>query len=185
MSVLQKRITLNCAPIVAFEVFTSDMSKWWPMDTHSISAGNNTLPASLIVERAEGGRIVEVDSNGKSHPWGHFQVYQAPFRVLIAWHVDESPDHSTYIEVVFGMETDGSTSVVLTHSGWDVFGDAADQKRSDYDNGWDVVFGKRFKSACQEAAKEPPPIFEPQNLKTKPSNRFSRLRKGSLVNVAH
>lgn len=185
MSVLQKRITLNCAPIVAFEVFTSEMSKWWPMETHSISAGNNTLPASLIVERAEGGRIVEVDSNGKSHPWGHFQVYQAPFRVLIAWHVDEPPDHSTYIEVVFGMETNGTTSVVLTHSGWDIFGDAAEQKYSEYDAGWDVVFGKRFKNACQEAAKETAPLIEAQKLKDKPANIFGRLRRDSLANAAH
>lgn len=185
MSILQKKISLDCAPIVAFEVFTSDMSKWWPMETHSISAGNKTLPASLIIERTEGGRIVEIDSNGKAHPWGHFQVYQAPFRVVIAWHVDEPADHSTYIEVVFGMETNGTTSIVLTHSGWDVFGDAAHQKRSDYDTGWDVVFGKCFKDACQEAAKRPVPVFESPNLKTKPTNRFSRLRRGALISVAH
>jgi len=185
MAVLQKRITLTCAPVVAFEVFTFDMSKWWPMDTHSVSAGNNTLPANLIVERAEGGRIVEIDSNGKAHEWGHFQVYQAPFRVLIAWHVDDTPDHSTYIEVVFGMETNGSTSVVLTHGGWDIFGDAADQKITEYDAGWDVVFAKCFKDACEVAAKDPPPVYDPKKLKAKSNRSFGRSRKSSASDTAH
>lgn len=185
MKVLQKRITLDCAPVVAFEVFSFDMAKWWPMDTHSVSAGNNTLPANLILERAEDGRIVEVDSNGKAHPWGHFQEYQAPFRVLIAWHVDDTPDHSTYIEVVFGMETNGSTTVVLTHSGWDIFGDAAEDKYSEYDAGWDVIFGKCFKDACQEAAKEPLPVHEPKKLKAKSGRGFARFRKNSLFGTAH
>lgn len=179
MSVLQKRITLNCAPIVAFEVFTSEMAKWWPMDTHSISAGNNTLPASLIVERSEDGRIVEIDSNGKAHPWGHFQDFQAPSRVLIAWHVDDTPDHSTYIEVVFGMETNGVTTVVLTHSGWDIFGDDAEQQYSKYDTDWDIVFGKCFKTACEETAKETSSVYKPQILKPKQRKSFWRLRKVS------
>ncbi len=40
-----------------------------------------------------------------THLWGHFKVCQAPFRVLIVWHVGEAPDQATYIEVLFGMET--------------------------------------------------------------------------------
>ena len=185
MSVLQKRITLNCAPLVAFEVFTYDMAKWWPMKTHSVSAGNCTLPANLIVERKEGGRIVEIDGDGNTHLWGHFQVYQAPFRVLIAWHVDDTPDHSTYIEIVFGMETNGTTTAVLTHGGFDLYGDEADQKRADYDEGWDHVFGECFMSACQEASKEPPPVFEPKKASLKMRRKVGTPWKGSLSDAVH
>lgn len=185
MPVLQKRITLKCAPVVAFDVFTFDMAKWWPMDTHSVSAGIDKLPAILIVERKEGGRIVEVDSDGNTHLWGHFQVYQAPFRVLIAWHVGEPPDRSSYIEVVFGMETNGSTSVVLTHGGLEIYGDEEEQKRIDYDAGWDIVFGSCFKTACDEAVKSPLPILKPQKNTDKSHNGSARFRKGSLIDAGH
>ncbi|MCK4862507.1 MAG: hypothetical protein KAS85_11395 [Rhodobacteraceae bacterium] len=185
MSVLQKRVTLDCAPVIAFEVFTYDMAKWWPMESHSISAGNATLPANLIVERKEDGRIIEIDSNGKAHLWGHFQIYQAPFRVLIAWHVNEPSDRSTYIEVVFGMETNGKTIAVLTHGGWDVFQDDADQKRADYDAGWDFVFGDCYKYACQQAAKDPAPIFEPKINALKSRKKSGRAANGSVLDAVH
>lgn len=185
MSVLQKRITLRCAPVIAFEVFTYDMSKWWPMETHSVSAGNNNLPANLIVERKEDGRIIEIDSEGKTHLWGHFQVYQAPFRVLIAWHVDEPANLSTYIEVVFGMETNGTTSAVLTHGGWDILGAAAEQKRADYDAGWDFVFGECFKDACEEAAKNLAPVFKPSQRSIKSRKKAGRPWKGSPADAVH
>ncbi len=58
MSVFQKRITVSCVPLVAFEVFTFDIAKWWPMETHSVSASNGTLPANLIVSGHEGDRLV-------------------------------------------------------------------------------------------------------------------------------
>ena len=185
MSVLQKRIMLDCAPVIAFEVFTYDMAKWWPMETHSISAGNATLPANLIVERKEDGRIVEIDSNGKAHLWGHFQIYQAPFRVLIAWHVNELPSRSTYIEIVFGMETNGKTIVVLTHGGWDVFGEQEEQKRADYESGWDFVFGECYKNACQEAAKGPAPVYEPKLQDIKLRKKLGRPNKGSISDAVH
>lgn len=185
MSVLQKRVTLDCAPVIAFEVFTYDMAKWWPMESHSISAGNATLPANLIVERKENGRIIEIDSNGKAHLWGHFQVYQAPFRVLIAWHVNEERSRATYIEVVFGMETNGKTIAVLTHGGWDVFNGDEEQKRADYDTGWDFVFGECYKNACQEAAKGPAPVFEPKVNTLRPREKTGRPANGSILEAGH
>lgn len=185
MSVLQKRIVLDCAPVIAFEVFTYDMANWWPMDSHSISAGSGAFPSKLIVERKENGRIFEVDGNGKAHLWGHFQIYQPPFRVLIAWHVNDTPDHATYIEVVFGMETNGKTSAVLTHGGWDVFGEDADQKRTDYDSGWDFVFGECYKNACQQAAKDPAPVFEGKTNSLKLRTKSGRPSKGSISDGLH
>ena len=113
MSVLQKKITLDCAPVVAFDVFTRQMPKWWPVDSHSVSAGSGDVPATLIVERKRDGQIVEIDKQGNSHLWGNFQAYEAPYRVNIAWHVDEPAISATNIEVVFGMETHGETAVVL------------------------------------------------------------------------
>lgn len=185
MKVLQKRITLDCAPVLAFRVFTNDMAKWWPMDTHSVSAGNNVLPAKLILECGGCGRIVEIDGNGKAHPWGHFQDFQTPFRVLIAWHVDDTPDHSTYIEVVFGMETNGVTTVVLTHSGWDIFGDDAEKEYSRYDADWDVVFVDRFKAACKEAENEKSILPEPQKTGPKQKRSLWRFRKNSPISSAN
>ena len=183
MSVLQKRIVLDCAPVVAFKVFTYDMAKWWPMDAHSISAGNGKLPANLIVERKEDGRILEIDNTGKAHLWGHFQIYQAPFRVLIAWHVNELPSKSTYIDVVFGMETNGKTVTALTHSGWDIFGDQEEQKRSDYDSGWDYVLGECYKNACQAASKEPMPVIESKVNTLKRRKKFGRPNNGSVTDT--
>jgi hypothetical protein len=154
-----------------------------------VSASNGTLPANLIVERHEGGRLVELDSQGNTYLWGHFQVYQAPFRVLIAWHVGEAPDQATYIEVVFGMETNGSTAAVLTHGGWEALGEDSELKRAQYDSGWDEVFGQSFFKACEEGAKEPAPVFEPKQQPPKAKKNTGRLwnksRKGSLADTGH
>jgi len=185
MPAVQKKITLNCAPVTAFDVFINKMSDWWPMETHSISAGANTLPANLIVERARDGRIVEVDSDGNTHLWGSFETYQAPSRVIIAWHVGEPASRSTYIEVVFGMETNGTTSVVLTHGGWEALGDDAEQKRADYDSGWDFVFGECYFNACKAAAKAVKKPKAPERPTEESKKKSGKSRFSSLSEALH
>lgn len=47
---------------------------------------------------------------------------------------------ATEVEIGFSSR-DGKTEVVLTHSGWEAYGEKADEIRGGYDKGWDTVLG--------------------------------------------
>ena len=103
----------------------------------------------------------------------------------MAWHVGEPASRSTYIEVVFGMETNGTTSVVLTHGGWEALGDDAEQRRADYDSGWDFVFGERYFNACNEAAATIKVARSPERPTETPKKKSRKSRFGSLTDALH
>jgi len=55
-----KTITVACTPEQAFRYFTADLSKWWPIATHSVVAYASEFkdkPATAIFEPRVGGRI--------------------------------------------------------------------------------------------------------------------------------
>lgn len=43
---------------------------------------------------------------------------------------------------IFETLKSGKTEVVMTHSGWETFGEKAEETRGRYDKGWDDVLGK-------------------------------------------
>lgn len=89
--------------------------------------------------RKKGGRIYEIDKDGRQREWGRVLACDAPRRIVFSW-VLEAPEKKTEVEVEFEETAPGMCRLTLTHSGWENRPDGAEW-RGKYDQGWDGVLG--------------------------------------------
>ena len=54
----------------AFEVFTQDIGRWWPLASHSISASAGKTARGVSMIPGVGGSIVEIMHDGSKATWG-------------------------------------------------------------------------------------------------------------------
>ena len=135
---ITKRISVPLPPEQAFRLFTSDMTSWWPLESHSVFQGD----ASRVEFPEQAGRpITEYASDGRSAVWGTVIEVDPPSGVRFTWHPGRGPETAQEVEVTFTADGDG-TRVELTHTGWDVLGEKAEETRSGYDSGWGLVLGR-------------------------------------------
>ena len=148
MEPISKTIEVPCQPAEAFRVFTAEIDRWWPKDTHSASAGEGKAALEVSMEPREGGAVFETGYDGDARRWGTVQDWSPPERVAFTWHVGASPENATTVEVTF-REAGRGTRVDLVHSGWE---NAADPSaREEYESGWVTVFEEKYAGACYVA----------------------------------
>jgi uncharacterized protein YndB with AHSA1/START domain len=136
-----KTVTYAGSPEDAFDRFTLDIGRWWPLATHSLGKSDNAL--SVGFERLEaGGALVEQCRSGDRYVWGSITDIRRPRLVSFTWHVGRSQDAAQLIEVTFDPNEDGTTKVTLTHSGWERLGDGALEAQQSYNTGWDPVLAR-------------------------------------------
>jgi uncharacterized protein YndB with AHSA1/START domain len=135
---LVKTITVPWPVERAFERFTKEIGTWWPLDTHSVFPDENS---TVTMPERPGDEIVETNPGGETGVWGTMLAFEAPGLVRFTWHPGRGPETAQEVEVKFTADGDG-TRVELTHTGWDVLGEKAEETRSGYDSGWDFVLGR-------------------------------------------
>ena len=148
---IRKRMTVACPPDRAFEVFTTGMGIWWPLDTHSIAVDQelDQRAMDLTVEPRAGGLVEEVLDDGSRRRWAEILLWDPPRRVVYRWKPNDLPTPPTEIEVRF--DGDGGTTVIeLEHRGWDGLGSYAEQLHPLYasEGGWTMVLG-RYRDAAE------------------------------------
>ncbi|HXP55191.1 MAG TPA: SRPBCC domain-containing protein [Streptosporangiaceae bacterium] len=138
---VRREILVDANQATAFEVFTHDIGRWWPVADNSVygAGGTVTLADQEIVERS---------ADGHSALWGTITRWEPPAAVSFTWHPGQTPDRASRVEVTFAAapggaaaEPAGQTLVTLVHTGWDSFDDPA-AARADYDQGWPPVLGR-------------------------------------------
>ena len=150
--VVRKSITVDAPLERAFEVFTSGMTSWWPLDTHHIGEQD---AKEVVVEPRSGGRWFERAADGTECEWGRILSWEAPDRVVFGWHLgpewkyDPDPAKSTEVEVRFISEDATRTRVEVEHRGFEVHGDRADELRIPVagEGGWSGLL-ERFANAA-------------------------------------
>jgi uncharacterized protein YndB with AHSA1/START domain len=150
--VVRKSITVDAPPERAFDVFTSGMTRWWPLDTHHIGASE---PNQVVVEPRAGGRWFERAPDGSECEWGRVIAWDPPQHVVFGWHLgpewkyDPDPALATEVEVRFIAESATRTRVELEHRGFEVHGDRADELRIPVGGkgGWGALL-ERFAAAA-------------------------------------
>jgi uncharacterized protein YndB with AHSA1/START domain len=136
-AVIRKSVVVQRAVEEAFELFTTDIAAWWPVQTHSVAQEN---AETVVLERREGGRFYERTRDGNEHLWGTVTVWEPPRRFSCTWHPGRAEETGQEIEVVFEAHDDG-TRVVLTHTGWEKRGSEMADAMASYDQGWEQVLG--------------------------------------------
>ena len=121
----------------AFAAFTEKVSKWWPLETHSVGAYlGEPAPDTVAIEPHEGGRIYEISPRGVERIWGTITKWIVNEEIEFTWHPGRGEDQATTVNVVFESTDNGGTAVTLVHTGWEVLGEEAQSTRDNYHSGW-------------------------------------------------
>lgn len=129
-----KSVLVALAPEQAFDVFTRDISRWWPLATYSCTGAE---AVSVSIEERIGGRVIEQARDGGLHVWGTVEVWDPPRRFAMRWHPRSTAKQATTLAVSFSPDKDGCR-LELIHSGWERR-PGPERARRNYDGGWDVV----------------------------------------------
>jgi uncharacterized protein YndB with AHSA1/START domain len=137
-----KTVTVQAPPKRAFEVFTGEMSRWWPLATHHVGA----QPAeAAVVEPHEGGRWFERAADGTECDWGRVLAWEPPNRVVLTFEMSpewkHDPAYPTEVEVRFVPEGEAATRVELEHRRLDLYGEKSAEMAEAYggDGGWSGI----------------------------------------------
>lgn len=139
-----------CPPDRAFDYFTRDIGRWWPLERHSCGEAD---ALDVRLEPRQGGRIVESTRSGATHVWGTLTEWQLGRRVAFTWHPGRDAEGAQWVDVTFAPNAAG-TRVTLTHGGFEKLGARAAEVRTAYANGWPTVFAQGYAGYCRRASEE-------------------------------
>jgi len=138
---VRRSVTVDVSVERAFEVFTANFGRWWPV-THKIGA---TPLKTAIIEPRVGGRWYEIGEDGRECQWGDVLAWEPPSRILLAWRIRTDwqfdPDLLTEVEVKFVALGPNTTRVDLEHRLLENMGDSAAAARGIFesDAGWSGI----------------------------------------------
>jgi uncharacterized protein YndB with AHSA1/START domain len=145
---IRKSVTVPLRPDAAFRLFTEGMGRWWPGETHSVSAARGGRPRAITVTPGAGGPVTEQTPDGRTARWATVKVWEPGTRLTLDWHLgQEEGDDPTSVEITF-TPTDDGTRVDLVHDGLVPRGQ---QAVSAYAGAWGDLLGA-FRRAGQGAS---------------------------------
>ena len=138
---ITRSVLVPLEPGGAFELFVDRFNHWWPRHSHHIGEAD---AAEVFLDARPGGRWYERAEDGSECDWGQVLQIDRPSRILLAWQLtpewkfDPDPENATHVEVTFIAAEDAATRVTLTHSGFEVHGEAGAAMRDSVgeDGGW-------------------------------------------------
>lgn len=140
---VRKNLHVRLAPAAAFDLFTGQLARWWPLAQYSCGGADAT---GVEFEPRVGGAVFERTRTGERHVWGTLIDWEPPHRFAMTWHPGVAPAQATRLAVEFVAAQDGGTEVRLLHDGWEARGE---EVQRGYDGGWDNVLA-RFVAAAKE-----------------------------------
>ena len=136
---VKKSVRVDCDVEHAFEVFTSRIDLWWPLD-HRRQAGS-----TMLLEPRAGGRFVERTPAGEEIRLGEVISCEPPRSISYTWYPGAIKEPTT-VEVSF-VDNGDHTMVQVTHSeGVSALGASWPQRAQAFDRNWSVVL-PAFRSA--------------------------------------
>jgi uncharacterized protein YndB with AHSA1/START domain len=134
---VRKSVRVKAPVARAFDVFTSGLTRWWPLD-HGV--GKKPIQKVLMEPRL-GGRWLEIAEDGTQTPVATITLWEPPHRLVMLWQISAQwkPDVAMKSEVDVRFTADGpnATLVELLHHKFETMGaEAGASMRSDVDRGW-------------------------------------------------
>ena len=149
-----KSVSVKAAPKRAFELFTSEMGRWWPA---RMQIGRSPF-AAIVVEPHAGGRWFERDAEGAECEWGKVMVWEPPTRVLLGWQLNSrfayDPEFLTEVELTFAPVAGGGSIVTVEHRNLERYGDDAEKIAGLLGGGWPTCLAEFAAYADAHSSKE-------------------------------
>ena len=130
---IQKSVYLHCPPTRAFQIFTGEISRWWPESRRHTGDPNSEiriLSSGRFYERARDGHEVEL---GFVHEWN------PPQRLVLDFYPGTDPEHPTRVVISFVAEGDG-TRLTIDHGPTAASANLFDLRAPNYEASWDAIF---------------------------------------------
>lgn len=128
-----KRIEVALGVAEAFDLFTRQMKRWWPLATHACGEGGGE---DVQFEERVGGRVLEAGRDGKTHVWGTLTAWDPPHHFAMTWHPTRPVEQATQLSVRFEALAGGGCALQLVHGGWEAAGEQAQALHDGYEGGW-------------------------------------------------
>src|SRR5205085_6244220 len=80
-----KTVTVPLDPPQAFDLFTSRIGEWWPLESHSVGGSSS---AGIVLDESG---AVETLGDGSTSRWGDVIDWEPPYRFSMTWHPGASP----------------------------------------------------------------------------------------------
>jgi uncharacterized protein YndB with AHSA1/START domain len=148
---VEHRVRVSLAPSDAFDLFTSQIARWWPFRGHSAF---DDEAVDLRIEARVGGAVTEVSRTGSSCCWGTITAWTPPSGFAMQWRPGLSEAEATLLQVSFTALESGGTEVSVHHSGWEARGKHAAEKRDQYDGGWPSTLAAFTAFVVQQGASQ-------------------------------
>lgn len=140
---IEQSILLPLKPTQAFDLFTLQISAWWPPERRHLNDANSQL--FLL----EDGRFFERASDGTELDLGRVRVWDAPRRIVLDFYMGTDAAHPTEVEIRFEAEGD-ATRVCVRHGPRDSSAALWDQRAAVFERAWRSVL-----AALRAAAVHP------------------------------
>jgi hypothetical protein len=143
----------------AFEVFTEQITRWWPAHHHIGSAAIE----EVIIEPREGGRWYTRHQDGTETSTGFVSSWQPYDRLCLTWQIGADwkydPRLITTVELRFVAEAADRTRVRLEHRDLESYGPEAPRMRQVFDqpDAWDSTLAA-FAGVAGQASE---PVLTP------------------------
>ena len=146
---VRKSIRVGASQQHAFEVFTSGLGRWWPLN-HGVG---KTPRKAAVMETRLGGHWYELAEDGTRTNVGKIIVWDPPQRFVMTWDINSQwkPDAtiSSEVEVRFIADGANATRVELEHRKFEQMGaEGGEFMRSDVDGGWPGML-ERFRQQAE------------------------------------
>ncbi|MEW6060236.1 MAG: SRPBCC domain-containing protein [Actinomycetota bacterium] len=105
---------VHCSAERAFDVWTSEVSLWWPIGRTRLG---EPVP-DIVLEPRIGGRIYERTSGGAEIDCGEVIKWEPPRRLVYLWRIQGERRRATEVAVTFRERGDSTTRVRIEHRGW-------------------------------------------------------------------
>jgi uncharacterized protein YndB with AHSA1/START domain len=132
--IVRDTVRVAAPPSAAFELFTTGIGRWWPLDRFSYGAER---AGDIFLEARTGGRFYERFVDGDQLQVGEVLDCDPPDRILFTWQAPGWP-HPTEVEVTFTAD-DGGTCVEVEHRAFERLGPDGDAIGKGFAGGWPTV----------------------------------------------
>jgi len=141
VSPIQAGITVDVPPERAFDAFTAELGRWWPLAYTYAGVDLDTA----VVEPRVGGLWFERDRAGRETAWGEIRAWEPPSRLVLSFAVspDRTPEpeaRASEVEIRFVPNGSG-TRIELEHRDFEKHGDGAQPLREGLASpqGWPLI----------------------------------------------